>query len=121
MVGLPGFVPASAEYLESFDAGRGQRYYIYGTNDAYADVLAYYKAILRSNRELFKVPPMQQFDLPGKFKEETLAFPVCVIVKDYTWKGPDGDGPDGYLFVKGTTEKRFKTVIQIVPGPAAIR
>src|SRR5262245_29202449 len=29
----------SADFLETFDAGMGQRYYIYGSNAAYADVV----------------------------------------------------------------------------------
>lgn len=100
-----------AEYLDSYDAGRGQRYYIYGTNTPYADIVVYYKNTLRnsSNREIFRMPAMHQFDL-GRFAEESMAYPPSVVVKDYTWN----ESP-GYLVVTGTTEKRFKTVIQIVP------
>jgi hypothetical protein len=100
-----------AEYLDSYDAGRGQRYYIYGTNTPYADIVVYYKNILKnsSNREIFRLPAMHQFDL-GRFVEESMAYPPSVVVKDYSWN----ESP-GYLVVTGTTEKRFKTVIQIVP------
>jgi hypothetical protein len=100
-----------ADYLDSFDAGRGQRYYLYGTNTPYADIVTYYKNILKnsSNREIFRAPAMHQFDL-GRFEEETMAHPPSVVVKDYGW-----NESNGYLVVTGTTEKRYKTVIQIVP------
>jgi hypothetical protein len=57
-------------------------------------------------------PPMQQFDL-GRFQEESMAYPPSVVVKDYTW-----NGSEGYLFVVGVQEKRYKTIIQIVPATA---
>ena len=100
-----------AAFVDSFDAGRGQRYYLYGTNSAYSDIVLYYKNVLKSanNRELFKAPAMHQFDL-GRYQEETMAYPPSVVVKDYGWN----DSP-GYLVITGTTEKRYKTIIQIVP------
>ena len=100
----------SADYLGAIDAGRGQRYYLFGTNTPYPDILMYYKNVLKnSGRELFKTPAMQQFDL-GKYSEDTMAYPPSVVVKDYTW-----NGSEGYLHVDGVMEKRFRTVIQIVP------
>jgi hypothetical protein len=103
----------AAEFLDSFDAGYGQRYYLFGTNAPYVDIVQYYKNTLKGGgRELLKAPPMQQFDL-GKFQESAMAYPPSIVVKDYTW-----NGSLGYLYVTGTTEKRFKTVIQIVPTPA---
>jgi hypothetical protein len=102
----------NAEFLDSYDAGRGhQRYYVYGTNVSYAEVVAHYKSVLRgaSNREQFRTPPLHQFDL-GRFDDETMAYPPSVVVKDYTW-----NGSPGYLHVAGTAEKRFRTIIQIVP------
>jgi hypothetical protein len=105
----------AADYLDSYDAGRGQRYYLFGTNAAYEDIVAYYRNMLHdSGHELFKAPAMQQFDL-GKFRDDTMAYPPSVVVKDYTW-ALDGQRSDGYLFVDGTQEKRYKTVIQIVPA-----
>jgi hypothetical protein len=100
-----------ADYLDSYDAGRGQRYYIYGTNTPYPDIVIYYRNVLKnaSNREIFRAPAMHQFDL-GRFVEETMAYPPSVVVKDYTW-----NESQGYLVVSGTAEKRYKTVIQIVP------
>lgn len=100
----------SAEFIDSYDAGLGQRYYLYGSNAPYADVVTYYKNTLKNGgREIYKAPAMQQFDL-GKFQDDAMAFPPSVVVKDYTW-----NGSAGYLAAVGTTEKRYRTIIQIVP------
>jgi hypothetical protein len=109
--GAAPFAYPGSEFLSSFDAGRDQRLYIYGTNASFAEILLYYKGALKagSGRELMKTPAMQQFDI-GRFDEDTMAYPPSVVVKDYTW-----NNSPGYLFVNGTTEKRFKTIIQIVP------
>jgi hypothetical protein len=106
----------TAEFLESFDAGKGQRYYLFGTNAAYAEIVGYYATVMKNKgRQIFEAPAMQQFEL-GKFVEQTMAYPPSVVVKDYTW-----NGSAGYLFVDGSKEKRFKTVIQIVPPGDPIR
>jgi hypothetical protein len=102
--------PAS-QFLEVIDAGKGQQFHLYGTDAAYADIVAYYKSALKnSGRVLFQAPAMHQFDL-GKYQEETMAYPPSVVIKDYTW-----NGSEGYLHVSGATSKRYKTIIQIVPG-----
>ncbi len=106
----------TSEFLESFDAGRGQRYYLFGTNAAFTEIVGYYKNVMKNGgRTLMDAPAMQQWEL-GKFQEQTMSFPPSIVVKDYTW-----GGSDGYLFVDGVKEKRFKTVIQIVPAAAPIR
>ena len=99
-----------AEFIDSYDAGSGQRYFLYGTDAPFLEIVAYYKKILNSGgRELFKAPAMHQFDL-GRYQEETMAYPPSVVVKDHTW-----NGSAGYAVVVGTQQKRFKTIIQIVP------
>ena len=102
-----------AEFLASYDAGRGQRYYLFGTNAGFVEIVNYYKTVLKQKGELvYEAPGVHQFDI-GKFKEETMAFPPSVTVKDYTW-----GGSSGYLNPKrGQQPARFKTVIQIVPVP----
>jgi hypothetical protein len=111
---LPSTVPVypAAEYLDSFDAGSGQRYYLYGTNLPYADLVAYYRTVLKNGgRELYKTPGMWQFDL-GRFQDD-MAYPPSIVVKDYF-----SENSPGYLFADGTSEKRYRTIIQIVPpGP----
>jgi len=112
---LPTTVPVypSAEFLDSYDAGSGQRYYLYGSNLPYSEIVAFYRNALKSGgRELYKAPAMQQFDL-GRFQDDTMAYPPSVVIKDYS-----SANSGGYLFVSGTTEKRYRTIIQIVPpGP----
>ncbi|PYR89809.1 MAG: hypothetical protein DMF84_22575 [Acidobacteria bacterium] len=103
-----------AEFVGSFDAGRGQRYYLFGSTTDFLQIVTYYKTLLKQKGELlFEEPPVHEFDI-GKFKEESMAFPPSVTVKDYTW-----GGSAGYLNPKrGAEPARFKTIIQIVPAPA---
>lgn len=112
-LGVP--VYPGAEYLTSFDAGRGQRYYLFGTNVGFVDIVGYYKTVLRQKGELvYEAPGVHQFDT-GRFREESMAFPPSVTIKDYTW-----GGSAGYLNPKrGAQPERFKTIIQIVPAPVA--
>lgn len=107
-----------AQFLTSYDAGRGQRYYLFGTNTPFADIVAYYKTVLKQRGELvFEAPATHMFDI-GRFREETMAFPPSVTVKDYTW-----GGSQGYLNpTRGAQPARFSTIVQIVPmAPGAAR
>jgi len=106
----------AAEFIDSYDAGHGQRIYLFGTNAAYSEIVTYYRNMLRDGgHELFKTPTaMQEFDL-GKFRDDTMSLPPGVVVKDYSLTA-DGVRSDGYLAVDGAREKHFKTVIQIVPA-----
>ena len=102
-----------AQFITSYDAGRGQRYYLFGTAADFAQIVAYYKATLKQRGELvFEEPPVHMFDL-GRFREETMAFPPSVTVKDYTW-----GGSQGYINPKrGAQPARFKTIVQVVLAP----
>ncbi len=102
-----------ARFLGSYDAGRGQRFYLFGTLQPFAEMVAFYRTELKDKGELvFDVPPTHMFDI-GKFREETMAFPPSVTIKDYTVGG-------GYANPKpGTMPTAFPTVIQIVPPPAS--
>jgi hypothetical protein len=105
----------SAVYLTSYDAGRGQRFYLFGVMLSYADAVNYYRTTLKQRgEELFESPPTHQFEI-GRFRESEMAFPPSVTVKDFTW-----GGSAGYLNPhKGGTPERFPTIVQIVPaGPA---
>jgi hypothetical protein len=103
----------AAQYITSYDAGRGQRYFLYGTTAPFADIVQFYRNTLKQRGELvFEEPPVHQFDT-GRFREETMAFPPSVTVKDYTW-----GGSAGYLNPKrGAQPQRYPTIIQIVPVP----
>jgi hypothetical protein len=104
----------AAQFITSYDAGRGQRYYLFGSTAAYADLVAYYKAQLRNGGdEVFKEPPTYMFSI-GRFRDETMAFPPGVTIKDWTW-----GGSAGYPNPKaGGQPARFPTIIMIVPAPA---
>jgi hypothetical protein len=110
-LGMP--IYPSAEFIASYDAGRGQRYYLFGTNNPFAQIVEYYKTVLKQRGELvYDEPPIHMFEV-GRFREETMAFHPGVTVKDYAWAGSLG-----YLNPKrGAEPARFKTIIQIVPAP----
>ena len=105
----------SAQFVASYDAGRGQRYFIFGTTAPYADIVAYYRTQLRERGDqVFQQPPTHMFEV-GRFREETMAFPPGVTVKDWTWGGSAGY-PNPKL---GGEPARFPTIIMIVPAPPA--
>ena len=105
----------TAQFIASYDAGRGQRYYLFGTSSAYADVIAYYRTQLKEKGDqVFEQPPTQMFQV-GRFREETMAFPPGVTVKDWTWGGSQGY-PNPKL---GAEPARYPTIVMIVPAPPA--
>jgi hypothetical protein len=101
----------TADYLDTVPAGSGQNYYLFGTNASFAEIVAYYRTTLKNGgREIYRTPGTYQFDL-GRFNDDRMVYPPSVVIKDYS-------GDTGYLFVSGTSEKRYPTIIQIVPaGP----
>jgi len=110
-LGLP--IYPEALFIASYDAGRAQRYYIFGASAPYADLVAYYRTVLkeRGNQE-FEAPPTHMFEV-GRFRDETMAFPPGVTIKDWTWGGTSGypnPRPNGQ-------PARFPTIIMIVPAP----
>ena len=109
MLGVP--VQPGAQFLASYDAGRGQRFYLYGSASSFADLVAYYRQALKQRGELiFDVPATHEFAV-GRFREETMAFPPGVTIKEYKSELSEGyPNP-----VPGAQPARFPTVIQIVP------
>jgi hypothetical protein len=105
----------TAVFLGSFNAGQGQRYYLFGSTNSFADLVSYYRGVLKERGELvFDAPAVHMFDT-GRFREESMAFPPSVTIKDYTW-----GGKGGYLNpIRGGQPARFPTIIQIVPATAA--
>ncbi|HEX2342622.1 MAG TPA: hypothetical protein VHI98_19235 [Vicinamibacterales bacterium] len=110
-LGLP--VYPGAQFLASYDAGRGQRYYLFGTNATFAEIVAYYKTYLKDGGErVYDEPPVHLWEV-GRYKEETMAYPPGITVKDYAW-----GGSKGWLNTKpNANPARFVTIIQIVPAP----
>lgn len=103
----------AAQFLASYDAGRGQRYYIFGTTAQFAEIVSYYRTQLDERGSLvFREPATHMFEV-GRFREETMAFPPGVTVKDWTWGGSQGY-PNPKLDAQ---PERFPTIIMIVPPP----
>ncbi len=106
-----------AQFIASYDAGRGQRYYIFGSAASFVELVTYYRTLLKQKGELvFDVPATHEFDI-GKFNEDTMAFPPGVTIKDF-----QSDISQGYPNPKpGGQPARFPTIIQIVPVAAPAR
>jgi hypothetical protein len=109
MLGVP--VYPGAQFISSYDAGRGQRFYIFGTAASFVDLVAFYRTVLKQKGDLIiDAPATHQFDV-GKFREETMAFPSGVTIKDFQSQVSQGY-PNPKL---GGQPARFPTIIQIVP------
>lgn len=110
-LGVP--IYPGAQFIASYDAGRSQRFYLFGTAASYADLIAYYRSVLhQKGDEVFDVPATYEFDI-GKFREETMAFPPSVTIKDF-----QSAVSQGYPNPKaGGQPARFASIIQIVPAP----
>jgi hypothetical protein len=102
-----------ALFIASYDAGRAQRYYIFGSTTAFPELVTYYRTVLKDKGNLvFQDPPTHMFEV-GRFNNDTMAFPPGVTIKDFTW-----GGSQGYANPKpGAQPARFPSVIMIVPVP----
>jgi hypothetical protein len=107
-LGVP--VYPGAQYLTSYDAGRGQRFYLFGSTAPFLDIVRYYRKQLGKNGDLvFDAPATYEF-LVGRFREDTMAFPPGVTIKEYK-----SAISDGYPNTKLDGQPpRFPSVIQIV-------
>lgn len=108
-LGIP--IYPGAQFIASYDAGRGQRYYLFGSAASFVDLVTYYRSVLKQKGEVvFDVPATHEFDV-GRFNDETMAFPPGVTVKDF-----QSNVSQGYPNPKpGGQPARFPTIIQIVP------
>jgi hypothetical protein len=111
VLGVPVF--PTAQFLRSYDAGKGQRFYIFGAAASFAEVVAYYRTVLRQRGyDVFQMPPTHSFEV-GRFREDSMAFPPGITVKDFTWTGSQGyPNPRA-----GAQPARYPTIIQIIPVP----
>lgn len=109
MLGVPLY--PGVQFLSSYDAGRGQRYYLFGSTAQFVDIVTFYRTALKQRGELiFEVPATHEFDV-GRFREESMAFPPGVTVKDF-----ESALSQGYPNPKrGAQPARFRSIIQIVP------
>jgi hypothetical protein len=109
-LGVP--IYPGSQFIASYDAGRGQRFYLFGTIGSFSALVTYYRTALKQRGELiFEAPATHQFDT-GRFREDTMAFPPSVTIKDY-----QSEISQGYPNPKaGEQPARFPTIIQIVPS-----
>ena len=79
--------------------------------------MTYYRTSLKQRGELvFEAPATHEFDI-GRFREETMAFPPGVTIKDF-----QSQISQGYPNPKpGGAAGAFPTIIQIVPASSAER
>jgi hypothetical protein len=113
-LGVP--IYPTAQFIASYDAGMGQTFHLFGASAAFADVVQYYRNILKSRGELLFEAPVatHQFEI-GRYRDETMAFPPSVTIKDYAAGGRGYANPQGAPPV-------FATIIQVVPmQPVAAR
>ena len=113
-LGIP--VYPAAQFIASYDAGRGQRYYLYGSTASYMELVNYYRTQLKDKGDaVFDQPPTHMFQV-GRYREETMAFPPGVTIKDWTWSGSQG-----YPNPKpGAEPARFPSIVMIVPAPLGV-
>jgi hypothetical protein len=114
-LGVP--VYPGAQFIASYDAGRGQRYYLYGVVSPFSEMVTYYRTTLKQRGELlFESPATHMFEI-ARYRDDTMAFPPSVTIKDYASGGSAGyPNP-----VDNPSTTHFPTIIQIVPAPAAGR
>jgi hypothetical protein len=108
-LGVP--IYPGAQFIASYDAGRGQRYYLFGSAAPFSDLVGYYRNALKLRGELvYEVPATHEFDV-GRYDEEQMAFPPGVTIKDFK-----SDVSQGFPNPKPSGQPpRFPTIIQIVP------
>ena len=106
----------SAEFITSYDAGQGQRYFLFGTQVAFEEMVQYYSVLLDENGDrVFRAPAVHIFEI-GRFRDESMSYPPGVTIKDYTWNGSEGYEST----TPGAGVQRFPTIIQIVPPPVGV-
>jgi hypothetical protein len=110
-LGIP--VYPGAQFIASYNAGRNQRYYLFGTSAGFVELVTYYRNLLKQRGEqVYEVPATHTFDI-GRFDDELMAFPPGVTIKDF-----QSELSQGFPNPKpGGQPARFPTIVQIVPFP----
>jgi hypothetical protein len=105
----------TAQFIASYDAGQQQRYYLFGTTAPYSGLISYYQTLLEERGDqIFDEPPTYMFEV-GRFRNETMAFPPGVTIKDWTWNSAGYPNP-----TPGAVPARFPSIIIIVPAPPTV-
>jgi len=110
LAGIP--IYPCAVFLQGFNSGYGQRLFVFGTNDAYASIVTFYKAQMKkSGEELTKAPGIHLFER-GTPEADPMAPRPGIVVKDYAWP----NATDAYVHVSGTEAIRYRSIVQIILG-----
>jgi len=113
ILGFP--IYPTAKFIASYDAGLAQRYYVFGTTAPYTSLISYYRTLLdERGDQIFDEPPTYMFEV-GRFRNETMAFPPGVTIKDWTWNSEGYPNP-----TPGAEPERFPSIIMVVPAPPPI-
>ena len=110
-LGIPIF--PTAQYITSYDAGRGQRFHLFGAVTDFRELVSYYGNVLdERGRRVYDRPPIHQFET-ARFRESEMDYRPSVTIKDYTW-----DGAAGYPnTTPGSDPPAFATIIQFTTLP----
>jgi hypothetical protein len=102
----------TAQFLRSYDAGKGQRFYLFVSQASFAELVAYYRTVLKQRGYfVYEQSPTHVFEV-GRFREDAMNFAPGVTIKDYT-----ASGSRGYPNPRpGGQPSHFPTVLQIVPA-----
>lgn len=110
LAGIP--IYPCAVYLQGFNSGYGQKLFVFGTNDAYASIVTFYKTQMKkSGEEVSKAPGIHQFER-GTPEGDPMAPRPGIVVKDYAWPNPT----DAYVHVSGTEATRYRSIVLIIVG-----
>ena len=103
----------SARYITSYDAGRGQRFHLFGATAPFTDLVSYYSTVLDDRgRRVYDRPAIHQFET-ARFRDREMDYRPSVTIKDYTWNGSPGyTNP-----APGADPAAFPTIIQITTLP----
>ena len=111
ILGVP--IYPTAQFLGSYDVGREQKIYLFGTDASFGQMVGYYHQRLdeRGDR-VFDTPATHQFDTE-RFNDDRMNYRPSVTIKDYS-----SSGSLGYLHPSlSGNATRFVTLIQIVTAP----
>ena len=103
----------SAQFITSYDAGRGQRFHLFGSIAPFTDLVDYYSVVLDDRgRRVYDQPAIHQFET-ARFRDREMDYRPSVTIKDYNWNGSPGY-PNT---TPGTEPPAFPTIIQITTLP----
>ena len=103
----------NAQYITSYEAGRGQRFHLFGAAAPFTDLVSYYSTVLdERGRRVYDRPAIHQFET-ARFRDREMDYRPSVTIKDYTW-----NGSPGYPNITSEGDPAaFPTIIQITTLP----